>query len=278
VKIHAPPWLLLLLGSPIRAVQLELSAHASATLNPNPSGPPVGFQSLGVGSGSPGVQTPPERVNAHTAPATTLAELRSWSSPISAVQVESSWAHHRATLEPNFPAACWSGGVNFEPGCDQTPFVLVKTNAAPSSLLSVGAPISAVFPSAESATVYANSPAPVSPVPVSLTAWFANAPFDSLNTQAAPTCALSSGPPMMALVPSLDSDTLEPNSPVPNSSGGVSEVPAFAQVPDEFVNTDTVPASGPALLESIIGAPTNAVQGRFSGQATATLVPKPIQY
>ena len=75
-----------------------------------------------------------------------------------------------------------------------------------------------MFPSADSATLKPNPPAPVSPVPVSLPPCCVQVEPVRVNTHAAPRLPLSPGPPIRAVFPSADSATLKPNLPAPVSS------------------------------------------------------------
>ena len=98
----------------------------------------------------------------------------------------------------------------------------VNTHAAPAPPLSPDPPISAVLPSAESATLLPNSPSPVSPVPVSFSPCWVQVDPERVNTHAAPTPAglnvppLSAGPPISAVLPSAESATLVPEFAFPD--------------------------------------------------------------
>ena len=69
------------------------------------------------------------------------------------------------TLAPNWPAPVSPAPVSFGPCSVHTPFERVKTQTAPTLPLSPGPPISARFPSPESATLEPSSPLPFSPDP-----------------------------------------------------------------------------------------------------------------
>src|SRR5438874_13458591 len=74
----------------------------------------------------------------------------------------------RATEIPNVACPASPPPVSFPPCCDQDSPERVNTHAAPACSLSDGAPIRAVFPLAERATLAPSSPLPASPLPVSL--------------------------------------------------------------------------------------------------------------
>ena len=101
------------------------------------------------------LQTPPERVNTHAAP---LASLSSPAADQRRVAVGGERDEHA-----EFACCRSSPPVSFAPCWLQTPPERVNTHAAPVAVSSSGPPISAVLPSAESATLVPNSPSPVSP-------------------------------------------------------------------------------------------------------------------
>src|SRR5262249_21000573 len=109
--------------------------------------------------GSTRVTLRPETgTNTHAAPI--ASGLLSPAPPIRAAVEES------ATLMPKVPVPISPLAISFG-SCVQVEPERVKTHAAPISLLSLGAPMRAVFPSDDSATAYAKSPVPISPLPVS---------------------------------------------------------------------------------------------------------------
>src|SRR5207249_701374 len=100
------------------------------------------------------VQVAPERVKIQAAPMLFAPLLLSRGPPISAVLP----SEDRATLPPNSPplqqpAVLSPPPVSFSPCWVQVEPERVKTQTAPTPLLSTGPPISAVLPSAASATL-----------------------------------------------------------------------------------------------------------------------------
>src|SRR5438552_11672450 len=89
-----------------------------------------------------------------------------------------------------------------------------------------GAPIKAVPPSDDKATLVPNWPPPAT---VNLETCVQPDP-EFVNTQAAPLLDESSGPPISALVPSEERAALVPNAPLPDSSLGVIFDPCWVQV------------------------------------------------
>src|SRR3954452_14501362 len=160
VNAHAAPTPPLSPGPPIRAV---LPSADSATLWPNW---PVPVSSLPVSFVPCWVQAPPERVKAHAAPTKPLSVLP----PMRAVLPSAD----RATLQPNSPAPVSPPPVSFVPCWVQTPPERVNAHAAPTAPLSLGPPIRAVLPSADSATLWPNWPRPTSPPPVSFAPCWTN--------------------------------------------------------------------------------------------------------
>ena len=152
VNTHAAPTRPLSPGPPINAV---FPSPDSATLEPKSALPlapdPVSLEPCWV-------QVEPERVKTHAAPARSL----STGSPINAVFP----SPDSATLQPNRPLPLPPDPVSLEPCWVQVEPERVYTHAAPVSS-SVGPPISAVFPSRESATLHPNQPSPLSSEAVS---------------------------------------------------------------------------------------------------------------
>ena len=168
------------------------------------------------------VQAPSERVNTHAAPKLPPSKAP----PISAVLP----SPESAALAPNQPLPLspvpslaqllGQSPTSFAPCWVQAPPERVNTHAAPAPSLSVAPPISAVFPSSESATLRPNWPtasAPLSPVPslaqpvvqspTSFAPCWVQAPPERVNTHAAPAFALSYWPPISAVLPSAESAT-----------------------------------------------------------------------
>src|SRR2546421_8778528 len=109
----------------------------------------------------------------------------------------------------------------------------MNTQAAPTDVLSKGPPISAVLPSADSATAPPNAPLPVSSLAVSLAPCWLHVLPERTNAHAAPAELLSPPPPISAVLPSSDSATVPPKEPAPASSLGVSAPPCWLHVPPE---------------------------------------------
>src|SRR5205085_1822481 len=143
--------------------------------------------------------------------------------------------------------------------------------AAPVSLLSARPPISAVFPSADSARLYPKWPAPTSPLPVSLEPCCVHVPSDRVKTQAAPMPLLSLPPPTSAVLPSADSATRKPNRPLPVSPPPVSLGPCCSHVDPERVKTQAAPT-----LPLSAGPPTSAVLPSAESATSAPNSPFPI--
>src|SRR5580692_2658900 len=76
--------------------------------------------------------------------------------------------------------------VSFSPCWVQVEPERVNTHAAPLSLSSFQPPISAVSPSADSATIVPNLPSPLSPPPVSFSPCWVQVEPERVNTHAAP--------------------------------------------------------------------------------------------
>ncbi len=112
----------------------------------------------------------------------------------------------RSKPNPAFPIS--PVPMSFPPCWVQVEPERVNTQAAPVLPLSSGPPISAVSPSAESATLSPNLPSPVSPVPVSFSPCWLQVEPERVNTQAAPLSPSSRGPPISAVLPSAESATL----------------------------------------------------------------------
>src|ERR1700726_1362402 len=133
--------------------------------------------------------------------------------------------------------------VSFEPCCVHVEPERVNTHAAPSLLLSLSPPTSAVFPSPESATLTPKAAAPTAPLPVSFAPCWVQVDPERVNTHAAPTKLLSFSPPIRAVLPSADNATLTPNRPAPTSPLPVSFEPCWVQVDPERVNTHAAPTN-----------------------------------
>src|SRR5689334_308471 len=212
VNTHAAPKPLWSYGPPIKAVS---PSEERATLLPKPpsplSSPPVSF-------GPCWVQVEPERVNTHAAPMLLLSPPTG--EPIKAV----SPSEERATPYPK-RAVMPSPAVSFGPCWVQVEPERVNTHAAPMLSLSPQPPIRAVLPSEESATLLPKFPSPLSSAPVSFGPCWVQVEPERVNTHTAP--ALFAGPPIKAVLPSEESATLQPNSPVPLSSAPVSFGPCW---------------------------------------------------
>jgi hypothetical protein len=109
----------------------------------------------------------------------------------------------------------------------QTPPERVNTHAAPRKPLSARPPISAVWPSADSAALMPYVPAPLSSIAVSLAPCWLQRPPERVNTHAAPTPPASLKPPTSAVSPSADSAALKPKRPRPDMPLLVSLAPCW---------------------------------------------------
>src|SRR5215218_6127472 len=143
--------------------------------------------------------------------------LLSRQAPISAVAPSA----ESATLVPNSPSPAPSSGVSFGPCWVQVDPERKNSHAAPLVLLSAKPPTSAVLPSAESATATPNRPSPVSPPPVSFCPCWVQVDPERVKTQAAPLLCSSFQPPISAVSPFAESETIVPNLPLPASSSGM---------------------------------------------------------
>src|SRR6266566_3893812 len=147
----------------------------------------------------------------------------------------------KATVLPNQPLPASPEPVSFGPRWPQVEPARVKIQAAPRSLLSCSAPMSAVSPYADSATPPPNAPAPRSSSAVSFWPCCVQLEPDRLNTQAAPTPRSSFHPPISAVRPSPASETRIPKPAAPCSSFAVSFGTCCVQVEPERTNTQTAP-------------------------------------
>src|SRR5262249_18230701 len=134
-------------------------------------------------------------------------------------------------------------------------------------LPSLGPPMSAVLPLDESAVLMPNCVVPDPSLGTSFGPCCVHTPSERANTHAAPMCGapVSPGPPISAVVPSSDSETLTPNRPPPTSSFGVSFGPCWTQTPFVLANTQA-----PPMFPLSSGEPTRAV---FPSLEMATLAP-----
>jgi hypothetical protein len=135
------------------------------------------------------------------------------------------------TLVPKELLPFSSDGVSFA-CCVHVPPERAKVQAVPWPELSFGAPIRAIVPSPESETLVPNAPEFVSPLPVSF-ACCVQVPPERWKIQAAPTPLESSGPPISAVLPSAESETLKPNCVSNEASLGASLPPCWTQAPPE---------------------------------------------
>ena len=231
-----------------------LPSEARASLFPAPE------KSDAVGVSLPcWLHAVPDRVKTHAAPTCVFATsgLRdSWSDspPINAVLP----SRDRATLEPKRAPASpvVPPSMSFSPCCVHVEPDRVKTHAAPGQMnadfsalnspLSHLAPMSAVFPSPDSAALFPKPPLPTSPLPFRASPCWDQTDPDLVKTHAVSSLPAPS-PPTRAVLPSADSATLAPK-PV-TVPLGVSEA-CFVHVAPERVNTETVsppPSANPAI-------------------------------
>ena len=184
-------------------------------------------------------QTPPLRVNTHTAPAArlsvcppTIAVL-----PSAEIATEMPWrAAPTAPLPTSLP-----------PCCDHAPPLRTNTHAAPAPELSEGAPAIAVSPSAEIATDLPCQATPTAPVPASLPPCCVQAPSPRVNTHAAPALAASAHPPRMAVFPSAEIATEAPCWAAPTAPLPTSLVPCWANCAAAACAMNTTPRIATAL-------------------------------
>src|SRR5262249_42453425 len=118
-----------------------------------------------------------------------------------------------------------------------------KNHAAPARApvtppVSWGPPITVVLPAADRATADPNSAFPLSPLPVSL-ACCVQVP-ESVTPHAAPTSALSPGPPITAVLPAEESATASPKRIAPLPPLAVSLACCF-HFDSEKVKTQAAP-------------------------------------
>src|ERR1700722_1679990 len=164
---------------------------------------PVPVSSFAVTFGPTCVHVEPVLVNVHAAPMPLLssgAEIRAvFPSP------------DRAPPQPKPDCTpLWiraAPGYIGGPSCVQVDPERVKIHATPE----LSAPIKAVFPSAESATLLPKSRKFVTPVPISFGPCCVQVDPARVNSHAAPTPELSARPPTKAVLPSADNATLTPN-------------------------------------------------------------------
>src|ERR1700741_2236591 len=101
-----------------------------------------------------------------------------------------------------------------------------------------------VFPSPETATELPWSALPIEPVPTSFS--WVHPPPERVNTQDAPIFPLSPGPPTMAVLPSLESETEKPcNTGLPIALEPTN-LDCWLHAPRERANTHTAPVAWPS--------------------------------
>src|SRR5271166_1270298 len=248
---------------PISAVFPSLD---SATLRPKALGP---LSSPPVSLGPSCDHTPPERANIHAAP-----RLSSSGAPTRATLP----SDDSATLVPKVPSPPSSPPpVSLSPCWVQVEPERANTHAAPMPPSSRAPPTRAVPASADSATLVPNSPLPASPSPCSSACCVHVAP-ERVNTHAAPAWVEFSSPPIRAVLPSPDSATLRPNSPLPISPSPVSLVPCWVQLEPEPVNTQAAPAwllSEKPPIRAVLPSPESATR---SPNDPAPISPLPVSF
>src|SRR5262249_9110191 len=112
--------------------------------------------------------------------------------------------------------------TSFVPCWLHTPPLRVHTHAAPAPPSSKPPPMTAVFPSADTATAFPWCAAPPAPVPTSLGPCWLHTPPLRVPSDAAPALPLSKSPPTTAVFPSADTATefpwpARPTAPLPTS-------------------------------------------------------------
>src|SRR5438034_5946915 len=229
----------------------------SRTLVPPVVGPELGLTASTVGGGM---------TNVHAAPLLRASRYPPTSAVVPSLE--------RARPQPKLARPLSPPPVSFGPCCAQAAERL-NAQAAPTALslspLSWDAPISAVLPSAESATLPPNSPAPISPPTTFCRESFRSCvqllASERAKTQAAPALPSSSLPPIRAVPPSPESATLTPKPALPTSSPPVSLCPWRANLPPATRrNTQAAPRRW-----SSSGPPISAI---VPSEESATLPPK----
>src|SRR5262249_2022078 len=228
VKTHAVPLPWLLLPSPISAV-LPLAESATG-------GPMKPFlRALRGLSASPCcVHAAPERVKAHAAgPSWSLIPPTSAAPPCPEI----------ATLEPNLPPRLAKLGLSSSPCWVHVPPERVNAQAVPKPKpLLCGAPISAVLPLAESATLQPKEKLGSS-LGLAIAPCSVHAPPERVKTHAAPGRWASVGPPISPVLPSAESATLQPKltgKPM-GVSLGLKITACSVHAPPERVKTHAAP-------------------------------------
>ena len=155
--------------------------------------------------------------------------------------------------------------TSFVPCWVHTPPLRVNTHAAPKPLLSSGPPMTAVLPSADTATDSPCTARSTAPVPTSFVPCWVHTPPLRVNTHAAPKPLLSPRPPTTTVFPSADRSTETPCIACPTAPVPTSFVPCWIHTPPLRVNTHAAPAF-PSSLNPL----TTTV---FPSADTATEVP-----
>src|SRR6478672_3909416 len=148
--------------------------------------------------------------------------------------------------------------TSFSPCCVQPPSLRINTHAAPagprpkgtdrSHGLSLGPPMSAVLPSADSASDMPWLAAPTAPEPTSFLPCCDQIPRLRVNTHAAPVLSWSDQPPTIAVLPSADSATEAPWRAIPMAPEPTSCLPCCDQTPRLRVNTHAPSARQPPTI------------------------------
>ncbi len=98
------------------------------------------------------------------------------------------------------------------------------------------------------------------------------------NPQAAPTPALSPGPPISAELPSLESATVWPNWPWPTSPEPVSCPPCWAHADPERANTHAAPTSSASPAPPISAVLPSSESATLSPNEDSSSAPLPVSF
>src|SRR5580658_6986345 len=180
------------------------------------------------------VQGTPERVNTQAAPVLLLSPYPPNSAMFPSVD--------NAVALPAAVVAEAPAGTSLLPCCVQAPADSTNPHTAPTPELSPLPPNKAVAPSPDNATVMPSVAVPTAPVPTSFNPCWVQAVPERVNTHAAPTEALSYGPPIKAVSPSDDRLTELPCAALPIAPLPTNLGPCWLQTAPARTNTQDAPA------------------------------------